>query len=405
VETLAPADQAAVADAVHEAVRSGRAVYPIGGGTMLDYGLPPSRPGVRLSTAMLNRVVDYPAEDLTITIEAGRTIAALSEQLAAHRQWLPVDVPWPDRTTVGGAIVTGAAGPRRAAYGTIRDYLLGFTAVDGGGRVFSGGGRVVKNAAGYNMCRLMAGSLGTLGVLTQATLMVRPRPEAAALLACDLPNLDLAEKLLASLIGSDARPVAVEFSNGREVPVGDWGHNPLLGPVLHGNVGRLCVGFEGAEREVEWMLDLVRQQWTALGMTSPTLMPRLASDRLWRWLAEFPADVQISVLPDKLVATIAAIEAIGPDAGIVAHAADGVIRLQLPPPSPLSPLPSPFFTRLRAIAAAPGGRMVVRKWPSGVALSREEVWGPSRPEMGVMRAIKERFDPQNILNPGRFIFD
>ena len=96
---------------------------------------------------------------------------------------------------MGGAIATGAAGPRRSAYGTIRDYLLGFTAVDGDGRVFSGGGRVVKNAAGYNMCRLMAGSLGTLGVLTQATLMVRPLPEAAALLACDLPNLDLAEKL------------------------------------------------------------------------------------------------------------------------------------------------------------------------------------------------------------------
>ena len=118
---------------------------------------------------------------------------------------------------------------------------------------------------------------------------------------------------------------------------------------------------------MEWMLDLVRQQWAALGMTSPTLMPPLASDRLWRWLAEFPADVQISVLPDKLVATIAAIEAIVPDAGIVAHAADGVIRVQLPPPSPLTPLPSPLFRRLRAVAAAQGGRMVVRKWPSGVA--------------------------------------
>ena len=333
LETLTPADQAAMASAVREAARSGRAVYPTGGGTMLDYGLPPSRPGVRLSTAMLNRVVDYPAEDLTITVEAGRTIAALNEQLAANRQWLPVDVPWPDRATVGGVIATAAAGPRRLAYGTIRDYLLGFTAIDGRGMAFCGGGRVVKNAAGYNMCRLITGSLGTLGVVTQATLMVRPLPETAALLACDLPDLDLAERLLAGLIGSDVRPAAVEFSNGRERPVGEWGHNPLLGPVLHGNVGRLCIGFEGPAGEVEWMLDLARRQWTALGMTSPTLMPRLASDRLWRWIAEFPADVEISVLPGKLVATIAALQAIVPDAGVVAHAADGVIRVSLPSPA------------------------------------------------------------------------
>ena len=118
---------------------------------------------IRLSLAKLNRVIDYPAADMTITVEAGMTIAELNRQLAAGRQWLPVDVPWPDRATVGGAIAVNAAGPRRYAYGTMRDYLLGFTAVDGTGMTFSGGGRVVKNAAGYNMCRLMAGSLGHAG--------------------------------------------------------------------------------------------------------------------------------------------------------------------------------------------------------------------------------------------------
>ena len=180
-------------------------------------------------------------------------------------------LPYPDRATVGGAIARNAAGPRRYAYGTMRDYLLGFTAVDGTGMMFSGGGRVVKNAAGYNMCRLMAGSLGTLGVITQATLMVRPLPEAAALLACEVPDFDLAEKLLAGLVRSPVRPVAVELSAGRSRE-----GNPLFGPVSEGNVGRLYVGFEGSAVEVEWMLGRLREEWTALGMTSPVLMPNLA---------------------------------------------------------------------------------------------------------------------------------
>ena len=193
----------------------------------------------------LNRVIDYPAADMTITVEAGMTIAELNRLLAEQRQWLPVDVPWPDRATVGGAIATNAAGPRRYAYGTMRDYLLGFTAVDGTGMTFSGGGRVVKNAAGYNMCRLMAGSLGTLGVITQATLMVRPLPEAAALLACEVPDFDLAEKLLAGLVRS---PVAAR--GGRTVGRPLHEGNPLFGPVSEGNVGRLYVGFEG--RPPKW---------------------------------------------------------------------------------------------------------------------------------------------------------
>ena len=187
-ETIEPADQAAVAKAVQTAAGRQMAVYPLGGGTRQDYGARPTRPGIGLSLTKLNRVIDYPAADLTITVEAGTTIAELTKRLASQRQQLPIDIPQPERATVGGAVVVNAAGPRRYAYGSMRDYLLGFTAVDGHGILFSGGGRVVKNAAGYNMGRLMTGSLGTLGVITQATLMVRPLAETSALLVCDVPE-------------------------------------------------------------------------------------------------------------------------------------------------------------------------------------------------------------------------
>ena len=202
------------------------------------------------------------------------------------------------------------------------DYLLGFTAVDGTGMSFSGGGRVVKNAAGYNMCRLMAGSLGTLGVITQATLMVRPLPEAAALLACEVPDFDLAEKLLAGLVRSSVQPVAVEFSAGRP-----YEGNPLVWARVGGQRRPAICRLRGLGRGSGMDVGQLREEWTALGMTSPVLMPNLANDRLWRWISEFPADARIGVLPGNVIGTIVELLKIAPDCAIHAHAGDGVIRI------------------------------------------------------------------------------
>ncbi len=375
---------------MRNAAGRGTAVYPLGGGTM-TFPHAEREEYIKLSLSKLNRVIDYPAADMTITVEAGITIAELNRQLAANRQWLPVDVPWPEQATVGGAIAVNAAGPRRYAYGTMRDYLLGFTAVDGTGMIFSGGGRVVKNAAGYNMCRLMAGSWGTLGIITQATLMVRPLPEAAALLACELRDFDLAERLLAGLVRSPVRPVAVELAAGRSHE-----GNPLFGPLLDGNACRLYVGFEGSAAEVEWMLDTLHQGWAALGMTSPVLMPNLATDKLWRWIAEFPADVSISVLPSKLIETISELLKTAPGCAIHAHAGDGVIRV------------ASENSRRPTAAGDTAGNADETADPLRRLLAAGYFGDSARddgsPAIRVMQAIKDRFDPKNILNPGRFVF-
>ncbi len=132
-DTLTPADEAEVARVVRDCATSGLAVYALGGQTSLDVGLPGRRRGIGLSLAGLNRIVDYPARDMTITVEAGLTIADLTSALAAENQWLPIDVPQPDRATLGGAIATNTSGPRRFGQGTIRDYVIGIRAVDGRG--------------------------------------------------------------------------------------------------------------------------------------------------------------------------------------------------------------------------------------------------------------------------------
>src|SRR6185295_19830055 len=120
--------------------------------------------------------------------------------LATERQRLPIDVPQAERATVGGVIATNWNGPRRFREGTVRDYVIGISAVDGRGQPFKGGGRVVKNVAGYDFCKLLTGSFGTLGVITQVTLRLKPIPDQSALLACTVPDLAAAEKLLSALI-------------------------------------------------------------------------------------------------------------------------------------------------------------------------------------------------------------
>ena len=159
----------------------GHAIYPQGGRTALDYGGVPRRPGVAIDTTGINRLIDYPFADMTITVEAGMTLSALRAILAEQGQRVLVDAPDPDQATLGGIYATNASGPRRYAAGRPRDQIIGVSFVTSEGVVVKGGGRVVKNVAGYDFPKLLTGSMGTLGIITQLTLKVRPIPEASAI--------------------------------------------------------------------------------------------------------------------------------------------------------------------------------------------------------------------------------
>ena len=178
-----PTTVAELGTLVTAARSAGHGVYPAGGRTTLDAGLPPAKLGVVVDTTALNEVIDYPARDMTITAQAGITLAALQGELAAEGQWLPVDVPAPEQATLGGAIALNKSGPRRYGFGTLRDFVIGISFVTDDGVEVKAGGRVVKNVAGYDLMKLQIGALGTLGVITQVTLKVKPRPEASAAVA------------------------------------------------------------------------------------------------------------------------------------------------------------------------------------------------------------------------------
>ena len=405
-ETITPTDQAAVAERVRGASEDGTAVYPIGGGTSLDYGAHPLRAGLGLSLAKLDRVVDYPARDLTITAEAGVTLEALSKQLATEGQRLPVDVPQAGQATLGGVVACSLSGPRRFRWGTMRDYVIGLSAVDGSGTVFSGGGRVVKNAAGYNLCRLLTGSLGTLGVITQVTLMVRPTADVSALMACPLVDAASAERLLSELVHTRTLPSAVDLVAGPA-----WDDATELGEAAP--LGRLVVGLEGSEAEVRWMEEQLADEWRRLGMNTPVSVSQIKVDRVWQRLVEFPAEipnengltslvVQISVFPSKTVDLVVQLRRADPTCSIQAHAASGVLRVRMA----VTPgqTAAKLDRELRPMVRMAGGHLVVLRATDNAPLARADVWGPIGDGAAVMQAIKDRFDPKGILNPDRFVY-
>lgn len=165
----------------------------------------------RLDLQQMSAVVDYPARDMTITVQAGMPIGRLRQVLAEEQQQLPIDCHDPD-ITIGAIVASNTAGSRQYGYGTLRDYLIGLEAVDGQGRIFHAGGRVVKNVAGYDLCRLMIGSRGSLGVLTQLTFKVKPVPEIQQGLRISFADAAAFDDALERLNVSNATPMVIDFS-------------------------------------------------------------------------------------------------------------------------------------------------------------------------------------------------
>lgn len=405
--TQTPDDVAGLIVQVRSCFGSETPVYPIGGGTSLDQGVPGKTPGLGLSLSKLNRVIDYPARDMTVTVEAGMTMQALSELLASENQQLPIDVPRRTEATVGGVIATNFNGPRRFGYGTVRDYVIGIQAVDGRGMPFKGGGRVVKNVAGYDFCKLLTGSLGTLGVITQVTLKLKPRAETSCCVGCGVEDLDRVERLLESLVHSETTPVAVMLLCGPA-----WEADDGLKSLSRG--GRrppwtLVALLEGSEAETRWMTAQLQREWQPLTGQSPVVWDETASAALLARAVEFPQAelaplvLKASVRASRTTRFLAAVREIDSRASIVSHAGNGVVLVRFSE-FPSAGLSRTLVARLQAEAAAADGHVVVLSNPSGSEMTTRSVWDVGGLPLEMMTSVKRQFDPKNLLNPGRFVY-
>jgi FAD/FMN-containing dehydrogenase len=240
----------------------------------------------------MQRVLEYTPEDMTVSVEAGITLAQLQRCLAEHKQWLPIDPPRGKTLTIGALLAASKSGPRRFGFGTIREHLLGMKVVLADGRVIKAGGKVVKNVAGYDLCKLFVGSRGTLGVIVEATFKVLPQPEAEVALKRSTNDLDEVGALLQQIYESPLTPVVLD---------------------LYGTASEhtLVVGLAGSREDVEWQ----RERAHGLGFEEPT---SFAYESFWE--SDEPPQM-VSVLPSKAIETIKTLGA----QTYVARAGNGVI--------------------------------------------------------------------------------
>jgi glycolate oxidase FAD binding subunit len=393
-----PTSVAGVSRVLAVASAEGLAVVPAGRGVRLGWGAVPRRVDVLLSLACLDRILAHEPADLTLSVEAGATVAAVNAALGAFGQFVPLDPAHPEASTIGGLIATGAAGPYRARYGTLRDLLLGVTVVKADGTVVKGGGRVVKNVSGYDVPKLYVGALGTLGVVVEANLRLHPRPAEERSWVFGFGSLEAAVDA-----ATRVRDTAVVLSRCQFL---DAGALRALGePAPPAAALAVTIG-----SVPEAVADQARRVAEICAASGAEAIEVPAADAWWRQVAEvpWPRDPEASLVlrigtrPTDVAKALRAVEAAAPGEGrrATAEAANGVLHVSIDGVDPGRV--GGLVARIRAGMAELGGTCAVEHAPAAAKASLD-VWGDVGPALPLMRRLKAELDPAGVLNPGRYV--
>jgi glycolate oxidase FAD binding subunit len=397
-----PGSREEVAAALAVAAEQRLPVTPWGGGTKMWVGSPPSRIGMVLALKRLDRILEHEPGDLTVTVEAGVPFDRLQAELGKRGQWLSLDPAASDRATVGGILASDASGPRRHLYGTARDLVIGLTVIGADGRAVRGGGKVVKNVAGYDLPKLYIGSFGTLGILVEATFKLRPRPDVDRLVIARFDRLKDAGQGARAVLGSDLIPSALELVDGE-----------TLRRLGHGGGAALLVGLDGIAPQVDWEVAELDRLLGPLGLAGSRVLDGPEREETWRTLGglgrpghdSMAAVMKWAVLPTRLAelmdAGAAAAQRHGLGAAMAAHAGVGIVTAILSGGAEPGAVVA-TLTEWRALANGAGGHAMV-EWAPLAVKERVAVWDAPGPTLRLMKGIKERLDPSGILNPGRFV--
>lgn len=386
------ADQISVVLRICE--KSGAAVIPWGGGTAMRLGNVPRRVDVVLNLERLNGLVEHDDANLTATMQAGMTVMSLQQILRRRSQFLAVDPPHPGRATIGGMVAANINGPRRTLYGGVRDLVIGMRVVLGTAVQIKAGGKVVKNVAGYDMCKLFVGSLGTLGVITEVTLKMSPQPETEATVVAR-GTLHQTVQLQEMLVNSPLLLAAIAILSDDVAAAAGLTAGP---PAV-------AMWTEGFEEAVARHLTDVHVMASRMGLSVETLKGD-AHRRLWDHVRDFGARdagvvYRLIVPPASLAVVVAALDRLSKLEGpirFIAHAGTGIVWVTLDDSS----AGVRWFERLVALAQEYGGHAVMVAAPPAVKHGID-VWGPPPPALAIMRELKRQFDPHALLNPGRFV--
>jgi glycolate oxidase FAD binding subunit len=385
----APAAPEQVATVLRICAEARVAVTPWGGGTGTSVGNAPREMCVVMDLTRLNRVIDHDHANLTVAVESGATLANLQEALSRRQQFLPFDAPRPAEATIGGTVALNLNGPRRASYGSIRDLVIGMKVTLSTGEQIKAGGKVVKNVAGYDMCKLFVGSLGTLGVITEVTSRVAPAPESAAT-AIVSGDFNEVEKYIDRLSRSPLLPAAVILTNSQPGYSG-------------GKACQVALWSQGLEETVARHLSDAQTLARQFALGSEVLRGG-NHDSFWEGVRDFPLEAERCVfratVPRAEVTKF--IEAVNKTAdltpALMADMVFGTVWLSWP----VSERAAATWRLLMSLAASHHGHAVMFSAPHQ-AKEGIDIWGPPPATLSLMRGLKERFDPLGLLNPGRFV--
>ncbi|MBU6430448.1 MAG: FAD-binding oxidoreductase, partial [Cyanobacteria bacterium REEB65] len=332
-----PTSPEAVKEILAEARSERLGIVVVGGGTALAIGNVPRRYDLAVDMRALRAIGDYSAADLVVTAQAGVTVGQLQSLLQPNGQFLPLDAP-PD-ATLGGVVAAGQAGRRRYSRGTPRDWVIGARAILGNGRSIRAGAAVVKNVAGYDVLKLLCGSAGTLGVLTEVTFKVAPIPQATTTwtVACD------------SWLGADAVRQAVAAWNPAWI---ELGHRSGAAIAIE-------VGFEGATETVEWQSQQFQRGFPTARLASPPSSESRAA----------ALELVVGTLPDRLAGVLQACT-VGAVTDVTAHFGNGIARLAAAEADP------EILQRWQDAIVQSGGWWRLDRGPK----ADRECFGPPRPE-------------------------
>jgi glycolate oxidase FAD binding subunit len=380
-----PADVQQVAEVMRFTNANGLTVMPSGNGTKLGWGNPVV-PDIELSMKRICKLREHAWQDMTCTVEAGCSWAAMQAQLQQHGQMVALDPLWPDLATVGGIVASNDSGALRLRFGGLRDLIIGMTIVLADGTVAKTGGKVVKNVAGYDLHKLMTGSFGTLGVITEVNFRLHPIVEHArtwTVVVIDeaLPDASRFAAPLRALMDSQITPSGVQFRMSRH----ECALDIRIAAVPE------CLNDYAAR---------IQNIFGALAVTE-------SSEAVWRARQRLfdrsdAVVLKVSVLPSEICSVISVLQQSETETGLdvaVVGQATGLMTVAF---NPAGGAAIALIERLRASLVAVGGSVVALHVPDGLR-GTIDVWGCGSDALPLMREIKRRFDPNRILNPGRFV--
>jgi glycolate oxidase FAD binding subunit len=391
-------------------------IIPRGSGTKMGMGGIPKKIDIILYTNRLNRITDSDCDNLTLSAESGITLNEVQKSLAkvGKGYFIPLDPPFTDKATLGGIVATNSTGPKRLIYGTVRDLIIGTKAVFPNGDIVVSGGKTVKNVSGYDMCKLLIGSYGTLGILCEMTFKLLPLPEKEATLLLSFARLEEGDGFVREMRGSQLIPSSIETLNAMAVQKMKYSMSmPPNGNYL------VAIGLEGVDESIDRQISEMSEMGKKYGVLEAMTISSEKHQTFWMAIRDFSygltqeypnvISLKSNFLISKSGEMLGSYEKIARESGIdcafICHSGSGILYSYILPGKNFRSKIESFaglIGKLTSEAVKNEGNLVVESSPLLIK-KNVDVWGQSRGDYLVVRRLKEQIDPAGILNIGRFV--